>query len=184
MEEYLDDADDPPDVEWHFYDLRGYKRRPDGTIDHDADDGKDDDYFAQVRENVERLKDEYDVEMALDFSKDVDSWNAQQAALYVRQTHDEATFLDFHEAVFEALWEDERDIGDPGVLADVADEVGIDPEAVRDATRDETLETELRERFEAAQRAGVRGIPTFAYEGHAARGAIPPEQFERLIEGS
>ncbi|MFC6737314.1 disulfide bond formation protein DsbA, partial [Halolamina salina] len=25
--------------------------------------------------------------------------------------------------------------------------------------------------------------PTFAADGHAARGAVPPEQLERLIEG-
>ncbi|WP_276300112.1 DsbA family oxidoreductase [Halorussus lipolyticus] len=183
MEEYRQQADDPPEVEWRFYDLRGYKRNPDGSIDHDVADGKDDDYFEQVRENVERLKNRYDVEMDLDFSTDVDSWNAQQAALYVRQSYDEDTFLDFHESVFEVLWQEGRDIGDPDVLADIADETGIDSEEIRDATDDETLEAELRERFEQAQQAGVSGIPTFVYEGHAARGAIPPEQFERLIEG-
>ncbi|UPV98852.1 DsbA family protein [Halorussus gelatinilyticus] len=184
MERYREETDDPPEVEWRFYDLRGYKRGPDGSIDHDVDDGKDDDYFAQVRENVERLKDQYDVEMDLDFSKDVDSWNAQQAALYVRQTEGEETFLAFHEALFEALWQDGRNIGDPDVLAEIADELGLAPDEIRDATADETLEAELRERFESAQQAGVSGIPTFVYEGHAARGAIPPEQFERLVDGA
>jgi len=183
MEQYREEADDPPEVEWRFYDLRGYKRGPDGEVQNDVDDGKDDDYFAQVRENVERLKDRYDVTMDLDFSLDVDSWNAQQAALYVRQSYDEETFLDFHESVFEALWQEGRDIGDPDVLADLAEKAGINPDEVRDATEDETLEAELRDRFEEAQQAGVSGIPTFVYEGHAARGAIPPEQFERLVEG-
>ena len=189
MEEYLETSDDPPEVEWRFYDLRGYKRGPDGEIDHDVDDGKDDDYFEQVRENVERLKDEYDVEMTLDFSLDVDSWNAQQAALHVRRNYDEETFLAFHEATFEALWEDGRDIGDPDVLAEIAEHVNdtegtdIDPEAVRAAAEDPDLEADLREKFEEAQQAGVSGIPTFVYEGHAARGAIPPHQFERLVDG-
>jgi predicted DsbA family dithiol-disulfide isomerase len=183
MEQYREQADDPPAVEWRFYDLRGYKRGPDGEVRNDVADGKDDDYFAQVRENVERLKDRYDVAMDLDFSLDVDSWNAQQAALYVRQSYGEETFLDFHDAVFEALWQEGRDIGDPDVLADLAERAGVSPDEVRDATEDETLEAELRDRFEQAQQAGVSGIPTFAYEGHAARGAIPPEQFERLVEG-
>ncbi len=92
MERYREEAADPPEVEWRFYDLRGYKRDESGEIREDVDDGKDDDYFAQ--------------------------------------------------------------------------------------------ESELRERFERAQQAGVSGIPTFVYEGHAARGAIPPEQFERLVDGS
>jgi predicted DsbA family dithiol-disulfide isomerase len=186
MERYREETDDPPKVEWRFYDLRGYKRDESGELREDVDDGKDDDYFAQVRENVERLKDRYDVEMDLDLSTDVDSWNAQQAELYVRQTEGEETFLTFHEALFEALWQEGRDIGDPDVLAEVAEEVeaGLDPDEIRDATADETLEAELRERFEQAQQAGVSGIPTFVYEGHAARGAIPPEQFERLVDGA
>ncbi|WP_128477440.1 DsbA family oxidoreductase [Halorussus pelagicus] len=183
MEEYREETDDAPEVEWRFYDLRGYKRNPDGSIDHDVDDGKDDDYFAQARENINRLKERYDVEMNLDLSKNVDSWNAQQAALYVRQTEGKELFLDFHESVFDALWQDGRDIGDTDVLADLAESVGLDGREIRDATTDETLEAELRERFEQAQQAGVSGIPTFVYAGHAARGAIPPEQFERLVEG-
>ncbi|WP_368408563.1 DsbA family protein [Halorussus halophilus] len=184
MEQYREQADDPPEVEWQFYDLRGYKRDDSGEIHDEVDDGKDDDYFAQVEENVERLKDRYDVEMTLDYSLDVDSWDAQQAALYVRQSYDEETFLEFHEAIFEALWQDGRDIGDADVLVEIAEGVGLDGAEIRDATEDETLEAELRERFEEAQKRGVSGIPTFAYEGHAARGAIPPEQFERLVEGA
>ncbi|MFC7081334.1 DsbA family oxidoreductase [Halorussus caseinilyticus] len=183
MDQYRERADDPPEVEWRFYDLRGYKRDESGDIRDDVDDGKDDDYFAQVRENVERLKERFDVEMTLDFSEDVDSWNAQQAALFVRKSEDEETFLTFHEAVFDALWQDGRDVGDPDVLAAIAADAGLDPDEVRAATEDEELAADLRERFEQAQQAGVSGIPTFVYEGHAARGAIPPAQFERLVEG-
>jgi predicted DsbA family dithiol-disulfide isomerase len=49
--------------------------------------------------------------------------------------------------------------------------------------KDETLDAELRGRFGAAQERGITGVPTFVYGEHGARGAIPPEQFERLIEG-
>lgn len=184
MEQYRAEADDPPEIEWRFYDLRGYKRDESGELREDVDDGKDDDYFEQVRENVERLKDEYDVEMGLDYSLDVDSWDAQQAALFVREEYGEAAFLSFHEAVFDALWQDGRDVGDPDVLADIAEGVDLDPDEVRAATDDEELAADLRERFEQAQQAGVSGIPTFVYEGHAARGAIPPHQFERLVDGT
>ena len=182
MEQYLDESDDPPAVEWHLYDLRGYKRSPDGSIDHDVDDGKDDDYFADVRENVAKLKDEYDVDMTLDFSLEVDSWNAQQVALYVREELGEDEFLQLHERLFDALWQDGRDIGDPDVLRGIAADAGLD-ESVVDEALTEEWDERLRERFDAAQDAGVTGIPTFVYDEYAARGAIPPEQFERLVEG-
>ena len=184
MEEYLEEADDPPDVEWHVFDLRGYKRNADGTINNDVDDGKDDDYFAQVEENVKRLKDEYDVDMTLDYSLDVDSWDAQKVSLYIKQAYDEETFKAFHERTFEALWQEGQDIGDPEILADIAGEVGVPENEVYDAVADDQLEAEMKQRFEEAKQRGVSGIPTFAYDGHAARGAIPPQQFKRLIDGT
>jgi len=184
MEEYLGEAEDPPEVEWHVFDLRGYKRNPDGSIDHDVDDGKDDEYFEQVRENVERLKDQYDVDMTLDYSLDVDSWNAQKVALYVEQAYDEETFAEFHERTFEALWREGRDIGDPDVLAAVAADAGADPDEVREAAADEAVRTRVREQFEEASRRAIMGVPTFAYEGQVARGAVPPDHLQGLVEGT
>ncbi|MEF8852266.1 MAG: DsbA family protein [Haloarculaceae archaeon] len=34
-----------------------------------------------------------------------------------------------------------------------------------------------------AQARGITGVPTFVYDGHAARGSVPPEHLERLVEG-
>ena len=184
LREFLATADEPPVVEWSMFDLRGHKRGPDGQIDQTVDDGKDEAYFNQVRENVARLKDEYDVPMQpFDELPDVDSWNAQQAALFVRQTADRATYTEFYNTVMDAYWIDGRDIADPEVLASVGDTVGLDGATVRDATDDDRLATELAEAFEAARDRGITGIPTFVADGHAARGAVPPDHLRRLIEG-
>jgi predicted DsbA family dithiol-disulfide isomerase len=188
LEEYREERDDPLDVEWHPFDLRSRERGPDGEIDPAADSGKDDEYYEQARENVRRLQEEYGVEMSLEIAEDVDSKNAQQAATYVREEHP-AAFAAFHERVFDALWQDERDIGDPDVLAEIAADTGsaeekeIDTDSLRTAITDSERETALEERFRDAQQAGVTGVPTFAYDGHAARGAVPPEHLQRLIEG-
>lgn len=182
LEAYLARADDPPRVEWRPFDLRGHKRGPDGAIDHGIDDGKDDEYFEQVRSNVERLSEHYDVEMQLEHARDVDSWNAQLARLAVEDERDDVAAA-FHEAVFEALWEDARDIGDPDVLVDIGRDVGVDASVIRSALDDETVDDRLRERFRSAREAGVTAVPTFVYGGHAARGAVPPAQLRRLVEG-
>ena len=188
LEQYREERDDPLDVEWHPFDLRSRERGPDGEIDPAADSGKDDEYYEQARENVRRLQEEYDVEMNIEIAEDVDSKPAQQAALFVREEYPDA-FASFHERVFDALWQDERDIGDPDVLAGIAADVesadgeGIDPDGLRAAIDDPEREAALEERFREAQQAGVTGIPTFAYGGHAARGAVPPEHLRRLIEG-
>ncbi|WP_435076474.1 DsbA family oxidoreductase [Halococcus sp. AFM35] len=182
LEQYRERREQPLDVEWHPFDLRGGQRGPNGEIDTTIENGKDEDYYAQARENVERLQEEYDVEMSLSIAREVDSKNAQQAAVYVREAYPEK-FEDFHERVFDALWQDERDIGDPDVLADIAMGLGIDAADLRAAIDDDERESALEERFAEAKGAGVTGVPTFAYEGYAARGAVPPEQLERLVEG-
>ena len=183
LEQYRDDREEPVEIEWHPFDLRGHKRDASGEIDENVADGKDDAYFEQAKQNVRRLQDEYDVEMSLDIATDIDSWNAQQVSLYVRREYPEK-FAAFHDAVYDALWKEGQDIGDPEVLSSVADEVGIALEGVREATEDPALESDLREYFESAQGAGVTGVPTFAYDGYAARGAVPPSQLRRLVEGA
>lgn len=182
LEQYQASRDDPLDVTWHAFDLRGHKRGEDGEIRDDVDDGKDDAYFEQARENVRRLSEEYDVEIDFDAVPDIDSWNAQQAALYVRDEETEA-FEAFDDALFEAYWTDYRDIGDVDVLADLAGSVdGLDADAVRDAATDEEWADRLRAEFREGKQFGITGVPTFVYDGHVARGAVPPQQLERLVE--
>ncbi|GAB6860327.1 DsbA family protein [Haloplanus litoreus] len=179
---YQDERDDPLEIDWRPFDLRAGKRDPDGDIDHAVDDGKDDDYYEQARENVRRLREQYDAEMAQEIATDVDSRSAQVVSYHVRETEPYETWLAFDEAVFEALWVDGRDIGDAGVLEDCAEAAGLDPAAVADALDDDALFARVDDLFETAQRQGITGVPTFAYDGHAARGAVPPEHLRRLVE--
>jgi predicted DsbA family dithiol-disulfide isomerase len=184
LDRYQAEREEELEVDWHPFDLRSGKRTPDGEIDHGVDDGKDDEYFEQARENVRRLQERYDAEMAQEIATDVDSLDAQVASYYVKKHYPYDRWLDFDEAIYDALWQEGRDIGDVDVLADLADDVGLDPDEIRDAIDDETLRAEVTERFTAAQQQGITGVPTFAYEGYAARGAVPPEQLRRLVEGS
>ena len=181
---YREDTEDPPDVDWRPFDLRGHKRGPDGTIRDNVDDGKDEAYFDRVRQNVDRLSARYGVEIDLELARDIDSWNAQQAALYVRREYGEDAFVAFHDAVFDALWEAGRDIGDPAVLGELAEANDLPAEEIRRAIEDDDLAAALEAEFRDAQQTGVSAVPTFVYDGHAARGAVPPAQIERLVNGA
>ena len=64
LAQYQETREEPLEIDWHPFDLRAGKRGPDGEIDHDADDGKDEAYYEQARENVRRLQEEYDAEIA------------------------------------------------------------------------------------------------------------------------
>ncbi|MFB6252475.1 MAG: DsbA family protein [Halobellus sp.] len=171
-------------IDWRPFDLRSGKRNPDGTIDHDADDGKDDAYYEQAKQNVRRLQAQYGAdEMELDLAIDVDSLPAQLVSVAIRDREGYETWLAFDEAVFAALWQEGRDIASADVLVDLATDVGVDADVVHDVLDDDERRTALREQFRAASQRGVTGVPTFVYKGHTARGAVPPEQLERLVEG-
>ena len=180
---YQEARDELLRIDWRPFDLRSEKRRPDGSIDHAVDDGKDDAYYQQARENVRRLAEKYGVEMTLEIATDVDSLPAQVVSYALRERHDYETWLAFDEAVFAALWADGEDIGDPDLLVDLAAEAGVAADEVRSALSDDTLRETVREQLAAARRRGITGVPTFVADGHAARGAVPPEQLERLVEG-
>lgn len=184
LAEYQTTREEPLAVDWHPFDLRAGKRTPDGSIDHEADDGKGDDYYAQARENVRRLQEQYGVEMAQEIATDVDSLPAQVVSVHVRETAP-ASWPAFDDAVFAALWQDGRDIGDRAVLVDIAGNVEeIDADVVDAALADDDLRERVTDLFEAARQRGVTGVPTFAFDDRAARGAVPPAQLERLVEGA
>jgi predicted DsbA family dithiol-disulfide isomerase len=184
LAQYQETREEPLEIDWQPFDLRAGKRNPDGTIDHSVDDGKDDDYYEQARRNVRRLQEQYGVEMAEELRTDIDSLPAQRVSLYVRREQSYETWLAFDEAVFAALWVDGEDIGDPEILEAVAAEAGLGPGVVDEALADDGIREDLEAAFDRARRQGVTGVPTFAYDGHAARGAVPPEQLERLVEGA
>ncbi|WP_277539970.1 DsbA family oxidoreductase [Haloarcula laminariae] len=183
LEQYQETREEPLEIDWRPFDLRSGQRRADGSIDHSVDTGKDEEYFEEAKEGVRRLQAKYDVEMDLDMATDIDSLPAQIVSYALKQSEDYETWLAFDEAVLDALWRDGRDIGDADVLADIADSVGIDSERVGELLADETHRQAVHEQFQRAQQQGVTGVPTFAYDGHAARGAVPPAQLERLVDG-
>lgn len=184
LESYRERREDDLGIDWRPFDLRSGKRGPDGGIDRSVEDGKDEAYFERVEENVARLKSEYGVEgmLTLGEAPKVDSFDAQVASLYVREERPDR-WEAFDGAIFDELWLEGRDISDPDVLTGIARDVGLDGEEIRTAIDDGDRRERLRERFAAAEQRGITGVPTFTYDGHAARGAVPPAHLKRLVEG-
>lgn len=181
LDRYRERVEEPPEVEWRFFDLRSHQRRSDGSLDPDAESGKDESYFEQVRANVERLSRVYDVEMAFEVARDVDSYPAHRLAALVREEYDPETFRSFYRAVFEALWEEGRDIEDPEVLEACAENAEVDRADVARALEEPEWEEVLSTQFGEAHMRGVTAVPTFVYGNRAARGVISPEQIDQLV---
>jgi len=180
LDQCRENRDEPVETDWHPFDLRAHERGPDGTLDDAIDSGKDDAYFEQAKQNVERLAAEYGVEMRDDPLHDVDTYSAQRVALRAREDHPEA-FEAFHRAVLDALWQDRRDVSDADVLDAIATEAGLPEGFVAETLADETSREDLEAAFADARDERVTGVPTFVLGEHRARGAVPPADLDRLL---
>ena len=65
------------------------------------------------------------------------------------------------EAMYQAAWANNQDIGDPEVLAQVLTTGGFDGPGLLQATQDPAIKERLKVNTEQAQARGVCGVPTF-----------------------
>lgn len=85
-------------------------------------------------------------------------------------------------ALFRAYFKEGRDIGDPEVLADIADGVGLDAALIHRLLASDADLDDIRARDTWAREHGVTGVPTFVVaQRHAVPGAQPPELWARVI---
>ena len=87
-----------------------------------------------------------------------------------------------HLAILAALWRDDRDVGDPQVLCDIARETGLDPQPLRDAALGQAAQAEFLRNTDAAIARGVFGSPTYFVDGEMLYGQDRLMMVERALE--
>ena len=86
-------------------------------------------------------------------------------------------------ALFRALFQEGRDVGRPEVLEAVAEQAGLDRDAVAKFLSSDRLERDVLAAHQQAERVGIRGVPVFIVEReHAITGAQPPEILADLLD--
>jgi predicted DsbA family dithiol-disulfide isomerase len=70
---------------------------------------------------------------------------------------------DYHEAVYHAYWEEDRDIADRAVLMEVAESVGLDAAAFMTALELRTYRDRIVEFDAPAHAAGIWNVPTWKF---------------------
>ncbi|NVO55421.1 DsbA family oxidoreductase [Rhodobacteraceae bacterium B1Z28] len=86
------------------------------------------------------------------------------------------------DALFQAYFVQARDIGDPEVLADIADSVGMDAAVVMKLLKSDADREDIRKRDVHSREMGVSSVPTYIVANqHAVPGAQPPEMWGKVI---
>ena len=84
--------------------------------------------------------------------------------------------------LFKAYFEDGQDIGDPTVLADIAEGIEMDRAVAERLLATDADLDDMRARDAHARARGVTGVPTFVIANqHVAPGAQPPELWANVI---
>ncbi len=87
------------------------------------------------------------------------------------------------EGIMKAYFTDLRDIGDPEVLADIADKAGLERMAVLKMLSEDTDRDVIANEHGIAVRAGITGVPFTIFDGKvAASGAESPERLVLAID--
>lgn len=86
---------------------------------------------------------------------------AAQCVIAVRETIGDKQALAFAHRVLKALWEEERDTGDPTALGELIREVGLDGDRLLAIGAEERWAEQRRRDTEAAIARGVFGAPSY-----------------------
>ncbi|MED1438783.1 MAG: disulfide bond formation protein DsbA [Bacillaceae bacterium] len=90
---------------------------------------------------------------------------------------------EMHERLFYAYFTESKLISDHQVLVELAEEIGLDGDEVKQVLSSSQLEEEVRKDEQEASRLGVRGVPFFVINRkYAISGAQPTEVFLKSFQ--
>jgi predicted DsbA family dithiol-disulfide isomerase len=89
-----------------------------------------------------------------------------------------------HDALFRAYFVDGRNIGDPEVLVQIAESVGLPGDKAREVLSKRSFKAAVDADWQKSREYGVTGVPTYVAGGRGVVGAQPYEVLGQLVEGA
>ena len=87
-----------------------------------------------------------------------------------------------HDKLYRAYFVDARNIGDPDVLVDLAQSVGLSAEEAHQVLAERRFKDAVDADWAKSHQYGVTGVPTFVAARYGVVGAQPYEVLEQLVE--
>jgi predicted DsbA family dithiol-disulfide isomerase len=87
-----------------------------------------------------------------------------------------------HDALYRAYFVDSRNIGDPEILVEIAQSVGLSGKEVRAVLSERRFKDAVDADWAKSHAYGVTGVPTFVAARYGVVGAQPYEVLEHLLD--
>lgn len=173
-----------PTVPEDGMEYRAYMKAKFGS---DAHDGSEHDASKNRWKQMRAALEEYGAAEGIpfDFDNIPKRPNTTNAHRLVHWAQGQGLGLAAKEALFMAYFGDHRDIGDAAVLADIAEDIGLDREIVTDLLASEADRDTVASEADLFMQMGVRGVPCFIGDrAIAVQGAETPEKIAKLIRAT
>jgi carboxymethylenebutenolidase len=109
---------------------------------------------------------------------------AAQCVIALRETAGDKPAIALGHRVLQALWEEEKDTGDPATLAALIRDVGLEPDALMTLGAEARWAERRRSDTEAAVARGVFGAPSYVVGDEIFWGQDRLDSLERLLARS
>ncbi len=161
-------------IRWSFFPL--HPETPDEGLELTALFAGRYDIEAMMQRCIEVAK-----ELDLPFGNRTHTYNSRRAQELGKWAEEQGVGEAFHMAVYRAYYIDGRNIALPGELTEIAESVGLDPDAALLAIDKESYAAHVNNDWLRAKKLGVTSIPTSIYQQQALVGFQNYENYRRLI---
>ncbi len=175
--------DDPPQVEvvYHSFELS-----PDTPVDFDGDEfdflaghkGMQREQVQQMLDRVTGIAADAGLQYRFDILKHTNTVKAHELLHFAKE---QGRQLELAERLMSAYFTEGRHVGRVDDLVALAADVGLDPDAARDALESGRHLPAVRQDQAQAAAYGINGVPFFVVDGkYGVSGAQPPEAFAQV----
>jgi len=141
---------------------------------------KSPEYIARAKAGIKALGQKYGLQMNFN-EKSKHSRLALEGSKYAEE---QGLGNAYHDAIFAAQFQEQRDINDLDVLIELAVQIGLDQEEFKQALLARRYEQAVSQDVAEAQRLGIQSVPCFIVDGRAVHGAQSYEALERFLQGT
>src|SRR5262249_6506236 len=128
-----------------------------------------------------RMKGLMDAE-GLPYGRRTHSYNSRLAQELGKWADTQPGGAALHDALYKAYFVDARNIGDPEILVELAQSVGLPTEEARAVLTERRLKDAVDADWAKSHQYGVTGVPTFVAARYGVVGAQPYEVLEQLLD--